>query len=72
MINLAGHTSPIQAMKVVGNSLISVERNGQVIFWDLATGQQASARSAYECAQVVSGRAAHHARCGRSRLESQR
>ncbi|KAL1495631.1 hypothetical protein AB1Y20_016498 [Prymnesium parvum] len=43
LINLTGHTAPIQDMKVVGNALISADRTGNVIFWDLATGQQTNA-----------------------------
>jgi len=40
LINLAGHTAPIQDMKVVGNALISADRQGTVNFWDLTTGAQ--------------------------------
>lgn len=40
LINLTGHTAPIQDMKVVNNALISADRTGNVLFWDLATGQQ--------------------------------
>jgi len=40
LINLAGHTAPIQDMKVAGNMLISGDRQGTVNFWDLSTGQQ--------------------------------
>ena len=47
VIELKGHTSPIQAMNVAGNCLISLERNALVIFWDLSSGQQASGRKAH-------------------------
>jgi len=40
VIELTGHASVIQAMKVAGNTLLSAERNGLVIMWDLSSGQK--------------------------------
>jgi len=37
IVNLAGHTSPIQVMKVAG-MLLSADRGGTLIMWDLSTG----------------------------------
>mmetsp|Transcript_30490 Transcript_30490/g.83568 ORF Transcript_30490/g.83568 Transcript_30490/m.83568 type:complete len:376 (-) Transcript_30490:391-1518(-) len=39
---LKGHIAPIQDMKVSANVLISADRNGQIIFWDLSSGQQSN------------------------------
>ena len=39
VVNLSGHTAPIQCMTATGNVLLSADRNGTVIIWDLASGQ---------------------------------
>ena len=40
VIELSGHTAPVQALKVCGNVLLSADRGGMVSMWDLQSGQQ--------------------------------
>uniref|UniRef100_A0A7S4BMP2 Guanine nucleotide-binding protein subunit beta-like protein n=1 Tax=Chrysotila carterae TaxID=13221 RepID=A0A7S4BMP2_CHRCT len=38
VVNLAGHKSTVQDMKVTGSTLLSAERDGLICMWDLASG----------------------------------
>ena len=39
LTELKGHTHPIQQMKTTGSMLISADRGGTVVMWDLTAGQ---------------------------------